>query len=46
MGKVRKRLKELDKILYLVAGQFNKISRDFHDDLIKFAAEDIAKTRF
>jgi len=28
-----------------VAGQFNEISRDFHD-LIKFATEDIAKTQF
>jgi len=31
--------------LFPVAGQFNEISRDFHD-LIRFAAEDIAKTRF
>jgi len=42
---VQKRLEEFGKVLFPVAGQFNEISRDFHD-LIKFAAEDIAKTRF
>jgi len=44
-GKVQKRLEEFGKVLFPVTGQFNEISRDFHD-LIKFAAEDIAKTRF
>ena len=44
-GKVQKRLEEFGKVLFPVAGQFNEISRDFHD-LIRFAAEDIAKTRF
>jgi len=38
-------LEEFGKVLFPVAGQFNEISRDFHD-LIKFAAEDIAKIRF
>jgi len=44
-GKVQRRLEEFGKVLFPVAGQFHEISRDFHD-LIKFATEDIAKTRF
>jgi len=37
-GKVQKRLEEFGKVLFPVAGQFNEISRDFHD-LIKFVTE-------
>jgi len=30
-GRVQKRLEEFGKVLFPVAGQFNEISRDFHD---------------
>ena len=45
-GKVQTRLQEYGEIRFpVVVGQFNEISREFHD-LIKFSAEDIAKKRF
>jgi len=43
--KGRKRLEELGKVLFPVAGQLNEISRNFHD-LHKFVVEDVAKVRF